>query len=164
MDHSTVLRESLRFDHHCTGSKGGYGSATNIQLLSKNLDCQSNGGFNTEENIVNLIKDVESNTVSISFDQPNIYQNTEENNLENILSYISNETWKIKWKQKISQRYRLSHLTKKIEVIDRGFNDLQTKVDLNQFEETINLCDTPIEFMNHSAALRENLGFNQHCT
>jgi hypothetical protein len=35
---------------------------------------------------------------------------------------------------------------------------------LKQFEEVINLDDTPIEFMDHSAALRETLSFSQHCT
>jgi hypothetical protein len=75
MDHSAALREILRFDHHCTGSKGGYGSAANIQLSSKNLDCQSNSGFNPEENIVSLFKDVNSSIVSIDFNQPTIYPN-----------------------------------------------------------------------------------------
>jgi hypothetical protein len=55
-------------------------------------------------------------------------------------------------------------LIKKIETIERGFNDIQPKVDLKQFEETVNLGDTPIMFMDHSAALRETLSFNQHCT
>jgi hypothetical protein len=35
---------------------------------------------------------------------------------------------------------------------------------LKQFEETINLGDTPIEFMNQLAAVWETLSFNQHCT
>jgi hypothetical protein len=35
---------------------------------------------------------------------------------------------------------------------------------LKQFEETINLGDTPIEIMDHSAALRETLSFNRHYT
>jgi hypothetical protein len=70
MDHLAALWETLSFNQHCTGSKGGYGSAANIQLSSKNLDCQSNGGFNTEENFVNLFKDVNSSIISIDFNQP----------------------------------------------------------------------------------------------
>jgi hypothetical protein len=35
---------------------------------------------------------------------------------------------------------------------------------LKQFEEVINLDDTPIEFMDQSAALWETLSFNQHRT
>jgi hypothetical protein len=73
MDHSAAFPEPLGFNQHCTGSKGGYGSAANVQLSSKNLNCQSNGGFNTEESFGNTIKDVKSNTVSINFDQPKIY-------------------------------------------------------------------------------------------
>jgi hypothetical protein len=70
------------------------------------------------------------------------------------LSNISNEAWKEKWKRKISQRYRLLHPTKETETIYRGIISLQPKVDLKQFEKVINLDDTPIEFMDHLAALR----------
>jgi hypothetical protein len=44
MDHSAALWETLSFDQHCTGSKGGYESAANIQLSGKNLDYQSKSG------------------------------------------------------------------------------------------------------------------------
>jgi hypothetical protein len=73
MDHLAALKETPSFHQHCTGSKGGHGSASIIQLSSKNLDCQSNSGFNTEENTVNLFQDIKSNTVSINFDQSKIY-------------------------------------------------------------------------------------------
>jgi hypothetical protein len=73
MDHSAALRETLSFNRLYTGSKDGYESAAKIQLSGKNLDCQSKSGFCTEENSVNLIKDVKSNIVSINFDQPKIY-------------------------------------------------------------------------------------------
>jgi hypothetical protein len=73
MDHSAALRKTLSFNQYCTGSKGGYESAANIQLSGKNLDYQSNSGFNTEENIVNLFKDVNLSIVSIDFNQPKIY-------------------------------------------------------------------------------------------
>jgi hypothetical protein len=75
MDHSAALWETLSFNQHYTGSKGGYGSATNIQLSSKNLYCQSNSGFNTEENSVNLFKNVNSSIVSIDLNQPKNYPN-----------------------------------------------------------------------------------------
>jgi hypothetical protein len=80
------------------------------------------------------------------------------------ISNISNETWKNKWKQKILQRYRLLHPPKEVETFYKGFISLQPKVDLKQFDETINLGDTPIEFMNQSIALRETLNTNLHCT
>jgi hypothetical protein len=48
-------------------------------------------------------------------------------------------------------------------LVYKGFISIQSKVNLKQFEETINLGDTPIEFMNQSAALRETLSFDQHC-
>jgi hypothetical protein len=80
------------------------------------------------------------------------------------LANISNETWKEKRKQMISQRYRLLHPTKEVETIYKGFISLQPKMDLKQFEEAINLGDTPMEFMDHSAALQETLSFNQHRT
>jgi hypothetical protein len=73
MEHSAAVRETISFNQHCIESKGGYESASNIQLSSKNLDCQSNSGFKTEENTVNLFKDVKSNTVSVNVDQPKIY-------------------------------------------------------------------------------------------
>jgi hypothetical protein len=108
MDHSAALRETLSFNQHCTGSKGGYGSASNIQLSSKNLVCQSNSGFNTEENFVSLFKDVESKIVSIDFNQPKIYS--------------------------------------------------------NRSNEASSLVNIPTQHMDCLAALREILGFNQHCT
>jgi hypothetical protein len=80
------------------------------------------------------------------------------------LSNISSEIWKKKWKQKILQRDKMLHELKNIETKYKGFNDLHLKVDLKQFEETVNLGDTPIKFMDHSAALRETLSFNQPCT
>jgi hypothetical protein len=80
------------------------------------------------------------------------------------LSNISNEAWKEKWKNKIKQRYRLLHPTKERETIYKRISSLYPKVDLKQFEEVINLDNTPIEFMDHSAAFRETLSFNQYCT
>jgi hypothetical protein len=68
------------------------------------------------------------------------------------LSNISNEVWKRKWKQKILQRNKMLHTLKEVETNYKGFNCLQPKVDLKQFEETINLGDIPIEFMNKLAA------------
>jgi hypothetical protein len=70
-----MVEEPSTFNQHCTWNKGGYGSAANIQLSSKNLDCQSKSGFNTEENSVNLFKDVNSSIVSIEVNQPTIYPN-----------------------------------------------------------------------------------------
>jgi hypothetical protein len=61
-------------------------------------------------------------------------------------------------------RYRLLHPTKEKETIYKEIISLHPKVDLKQFEEIINQDATPIEFMDHSAALRETLSFNQHCT
>jgi hypothetical protein len=86
MNHSAALRETLSFNQHCTGSKGGYESATSPQFSSKNLDCQSKSGFYTEENIVTFIKDVKSNIVSIDVKQPKIYpnQSNEASSLVNI--------------------------------------------------------------------------------
>jgi hypothetical protein len=69
-----------------------------------------------------------------------------------------------KMKNKITQRYRLLHPIKEKETIYKGIISLYPKVDLKQFEEVINLGDTPIEFMDHSATLRETLSFNQHYT
>jgi hypothetical protein len=157
-----ALGKTLCFNQHCTGSKGDYGLASNIQLSGKNLDCQSDGGFNIEENLVNTIKDVKSNTVSTDFDGPRIhlYQGEGISNLDNNLSNISDETKKEKWKQKTSQKYRLLHSNREVETNYKVFNDLQPKGDLKQFEETINLGDTPIEFMDHLAALQETLSFN----
>jgi hypothetical protein len=75
MDHSAALRKTLSFNQHCTGSKDGYGSEANTQLPGKNLNCQSNDGFDTEENFVNSIKDVNSSIVSIDFNRPKNYPN-----------------------------------------------------------------------------------------
>jgi hypothetical protein len=80
---------------------------------------------------------------------------------------ISNKTgeiWKKKWKQKIIQMDKMLHKLKNIETKYNGFNYLHPKVDLKQFGRTINLGDTPIEFLNHSAVLQDALSFNQHCT
>jgi hypothetical protein len=51
-----------------------------------------------------------------------------------------------------------------IETKHKEINNLHPKVDMKQFEEVINQDDTPIEFLNHSAALREPLSINLHCT
>jgi hypothetical protein len=80
------------------------------------------------------------------------------------LSDISNEKWKDKWKMEITQRYKKLHPTKEKEIVYKGFNDLQPKVNLKHFEETIKLSDTPTEFMNCSAALQETTSINLRCT
>jgi hypothetical protein len=69
-----------------------------------------------------------------------------------------------KMENKITQRYRLLHSTKEKETIYKGIVSLHPKVDSKQFEEIINSNDTSIEFMDHSAALRETLSFNHHRT
>jgi hypothetical protein len=86
MNQSAAVPETLSFDQHCTESKDGYGPAPFNQLSSKNLDCQSKSGYNTEEYTVTTIKDVKSNIVSNQFDQPKINpnQSNEANNLVNI--------------------------------------------------------------------------------
>jgi hypothetical protein len=82
------------------------------------------------------------------------------------LSQISNEVWKKKWKDKITWRYKYLHPKeeKEKETIYKGIIDLHPKEDKKQFEEVIKQDDTPIEIMNHSAALREPLSINLHCT
>jgi cell division protein FtsB len=51
------------------------------------------------------------------------------------ISNISNEAWKEKWKNKITQRYRLLHQTKERETIYKGIISLHPKVDMKHFEE-----------------------------
>jgi hypothetical protein len=53
---------------------------------------------------------------------------------------------------------------KKQETIYKGFMGLQSKVNLEQFDEAINLVDTSMEFMNHSAAVRKSKSINLHRT
>jgi hypothetical protein len=62
------------------------------------------------------------------------------------------------------KRYKQIHPPKEHETIYKGFMGLQPKVDLKHFEETINLVDTSIESMNHSAAVRELISFDLHRT
>jgi hypothetical protein len=83
-----------------------------------------------------------------------------------ILSEISNEVWKKKWKDKILFRHKYLHPTeeKEAETSYKEIIDLHPKDDSKQFEEVINQDDTPIEFMDHSAALRETLIIDLHCT
>jgi hypothetical protein len=67
--------------------------------------------------------------------------------------------------QKIyEKRDKQLHPPKEEETIYKGFMSLLLKVVLKQFEETINLADTPIESMNHSATVRESTSINLHRT
>jgi hypothetical protein len=58
---------------------------------------------------------------------------------------MTGEIWKKKWKQKILQRNEMLHRLRNTETRHKGFNNLHPKVNLKQFEKTINLGDTPIE-------------------
>jgi hypothetical protein len=70
-----------------------------------------------------------------------------------------------KWKQKIyEKRSKQLHLPKEQETVYKGFMGLQPKISSEQLDETINLVDTPIESMNHSAAVRKSTSFHQHRT
>jgi hypothetical protein len=61
------------------------------------------------------------------------------------LSEVSNEVWKDRWKQTIYERYRMIHPLKKVEAKTKykGFMGLQPKVKTEQFDEAVNLVDTP---------------------
>jgi hypothetical protein len=80
------------------------------------------------------------------------------------LSQFSNEAWKNERKQAIYLRYREIHPLKEAETKYKGFIGLQPKVNSERIDETIKQVDTPTEFVNHSAAVRELNSINLHRT